>query len=149
MASHFGCRYADMADGNFESTSAKEGEVYVGLSEVWLMKRDRNHRMKNHRVHFAPAQKWNDYFCVEDEWCAVADGNGDGKADIIAFQHGRRGTAAIGVYVGLSDGTRFARAQKWNDYFCIAYETCAVADVDGDAWADVIAFATSRPPSPR
>jgi hypothetical protein len=115
--------------------------VYVGLSNG---------------SSFAPAQKWNDYFCVVGEECAVGDVNGDGKADIVVFQHGTQ--TGTGVYVGLSNGSSFAPAKKWNDYFCISTsspsnpdpnnpsfgfrseEVCAVGDVNGDGKADIVVF---------
>jgi hypothetical protein len=104
--------------------------VYVGLSNG---------------SSFAPAQKWNDYFCVVGEECAVGDVNGDGKADIVVFQHGTQ--TGTGVYVGLSNGSSFAPAQKWNDYFCVSpnvngtgAERCAVGDVNGDGKADIVVF---------
>ena len=128
------CAVADVnGDGKADIIVFQHGSgtgVYVGLSDG---------------ARFAPAQKWNDYFCVGDEWCAVADVNGDGKADIIVFQHG----SGTGVYVGLSDGARFAPAQKWNDYFCVGNEWCAVADVDGSRLADVLAYKTPPPQGPR
>jgi hypothetical protein len=115
---------------------AKEGEVLVGLSDGG---------------GFADAGKSSiSSFCLNSEACAVGDVNGDGRADIIAFQHGRPGTAETGVYVGRSevsiDGStgarrvRFGPPEKWNDYFCVYGEKCAVGDVNDDGRADIIAF---------
>jgi len=72
---------------------------------------------------------------------AVADVDGDGKADVVGF-------GAAGVYVSLSTGTSFGTPQLW----IANYATGAggwttadkyprmVADVDGDGKADIIGF---------
>jgi hypothetical protein len=92
-------------------TFAKEGEVYVGISDG--------------AQEFATPQRWNNYFCVSGERCAVGDVNGDGSADVIAFQH--RKAAESGVYVSLSEWRidvrtgklrfQFGAPQKWNKSF--------------------------------
>jgi FG-GAP-like repeat len=79
-------------------------------------------------ANFAARGLWADGFCFSTEECAVGDVNGDGKADIIVFQHGYPGSPKTGVYVGLSDvwllpskpQLRFATPfQKWHDNFCV------------------------------
>jgi FG-GAP-like repeat len=123
---------ADIIAFQHGRTSPAETGVYVGLSDG---------------THFAAPEKWNDYFCVDGESCAVGDVNGDGSADIIAFQHGKTSPAETGVYVGLSDGSQFVAPEKWNDYFCVYGERCAIGDVDGDGLTDVVAFNHGKPSS--
>ncbi|MFN8497095.1 MAG: FG-GAP-like repeat-containing protein [Anaerolineae bacterium] len=102
-----------------------DSDVYVALS---------------YGDRFGPRQKWHDYFCTLQEICAVADVNGDGRADIIAFVRTNNGANDSDVYVALSTGSSFGPGQKWHDYFCTLQEICAVGDVNGDAKADIIAF---------
>jgi hypothetical protein len=90
----------------------------------------------------SPAQ-WSSFFCVNGEVCMAGDVNGDGRTDIIAFNHGING-GANAVFVGLSDGTKFGAAQRWSDFFCVGTETCLVGDVNGDRRADIVA-ATGNP----
>ncbi len=79
-------------------------------------------------------------FCVYDQVCKVADVNGDGKADLVAFARAASASSAGKVFVAKSTGTTFGPAEKWHDFFCINDEKCEVADVTGDRKADIIAF---------
>jgi hypothetical protein len=96
-----------------------------------------------------PTQRWHDSFCVQDETCAVADLNGDGFTDVVAFVKSTQGAPAPGrpdqgdVFVALSDGRRFNPIAKWHDYFCVDAETCALGDVNGDGRDDAVAFTGS------
>jgi hypothetical protein len=134
--------------------------VYVGLSEVWLREALPPYR---DYVRFSFDGQWADGFCFSTEECAVGDVNGDGKADIIVFQHGYPGSPKTGVYVGLSDvwllpskpQLRFATPfQKWHDNFCVWHrddkseyaDQCMVGDVNGDDLTDIVAFNHGKAP---
>ncbi len=87
---------------------------------------------------------WHDFFCLDDEVCAVGDFNGDGRDDIITFVRSTTSGGQVGdVYVALSTGSSFAAATQWQELFCIDSETCAIGDVNGDGRADIVAFVRS------
>jgi hypothetical protein len=88
------------------------------------------------------AQKWESFFCLEDERCATGDFNDDGLDDIIAFVRGDENDGQEGdVYVALSRGDEFgAQGNQWADVFCLANEICRVGDFNGDGNDDVAAF---------
>jgi hypothetical protein len=89
---------------------------------------------------FGAGERWIDGFCTRNESCAVGDVNGDGLDDAIRFVKSDGSAKDSDVWVALSDGTRFLPPQKWQDYFCTLNETCAVADVNGDGFDDVVTF---------
>lgn len=66
----------------------------------------------------------------------LADVNGDGLDDIVGF-------ADRGVFVSLSDGTRFTAPQLWSQRFGAhqQYGERALGDFNGDGMADIVAFA--------
>ncbi len=87
---------------------------------------------------FGPAEKWHDFFCINNEKCEVADVTGDKKADIIAFTRGNTGD----VYVAVSTGSGFqGTGIKWHDFFCINREECLMGDANGDGKKDALCFA--------
>jgi hypothetical protein len=59
------------------------------------------------------AWKWHDSFAADAGAPGIADVNGDGRADILAFT---RGTAAD-VFAALSTGSAFGASAKWHDNF--------------------------------
>jgi hypothetical protein len=126
------CRVADVnRDGKADIVSFARGAdgtnaVYVGLSNG---------------AGFGPRTMWSASFCTKrgtftSETCGVADVNGDGRADAVAFFQDPN----EGVWVSLSTGTSFGPAQQWSASFCTKLMVCALGDVNGDRSADAIAF---------
>ncbi|AUH33029.1 FG-GAP repeat domain-containing protein [Paracoccus tegillarcae] len=94
---------------------------------------------------FNPIQFWSTEFASNSGWRedtserVLADVNGDGMADIVAF-------GADGVQVSLSNGRGFGASQVWsddfgnNDAWSQDQDTRTVADVNGDGMADIVVF---------
>ncbi|MDI1463142.1 DUF2961 domain-containing protein [Catellatospora sp. KI3] len=66
----------------------------------------------------------------------VSDVNGDGRDDVVDFT---RGTLAD-VYTGLSTGSAFGAAAKWNDFFAVDTEIPLTGDFNGDGRDDIATF---------
>ena len=97
---------------------------------------------------FVTVGQWNGFFCIQNEWCATGDMNGDGRDDIVTFTKG----SSADVFVGLSTGAGFLNGTKWNDFFCAGAEVCRIADFNGDKKDDAVTFLRSdyqyaNPPS--
>lgn len=110
------------------SSGARLGDVLVATSDG---------------THFFPspvADVWHEDFCEGNEVCEIGDFNGDGRDDIIGFNH----SASSGkVFVSLSEVTRFARPFVWHDFFCVEKEVCKIGDFNGDGMDDIITFMRS------
>jgi hypothetical protein len=92
---------------------------------------------KSNGTAFGPAEKWHDFFCINDEKCEIADVTGDKKADIIAFTRGK----TADVYVAVSNGNSFqGKGVKWHDWFGINSEECLMGDANGDGKKDALCF---------
>ncbi|RKG83668.1 M57 family metalloprotease [Corallococcus terminator] len=82
---------------------------------------------------------YNQSWRVEQHPRAVADVNGDGRADIVGFANG-------GAYVALSTGTGFTGGQYWlpefgcNQGWRVDLHPRTLADFNGNGRADVIGF---------
>jgi hypothetical protein len=78
------------------------------------------------------AQSWLSGFCDPGQTCAVADVNGDGTADAIAYDPSKN------VWVALSSGTGFGGVNVWGSFLCTGSYSCSFADVTGDGRADLL-----------
>jgi hypothetical protein len=91
----------------------------------------------------------NPHFSVTGGWSSqntfprvIADINGDGKADIVGFGDGS-------VWAMTSNGNsfnapykimeKFTKSQSWSEQ---KYYPRAVADINGDGWADIVGFSS-------
>ncbi|WP_422090048.1 FG-GAP repeat domain-containing protein [Tenacibaculum ovolyticum] len=100
---------------------------------------------------FSPSKKWlNASYSESNHWRVnenprmVADVNGDGKDDIIAF-------GDYDIYVSLSNGNKFSSSQKWlqsdlveKKGWKVNKHPRIVADVNGDNKADIVAFGSNN-----
>ncbi|MBV1854857.1 FG-GAP repeat domain-containing protein [Catellatospora tritici] len=116
----------DGKDDIITFTHDARGDVYVSLSTG---------------TGFAPGVKWHEFYAPAGEYPAVADANGDGKADLITFTQGA--ATAADVYVALSNGSSFGAGVKWHDLFAVGNELPRVGDVNGDGKADIVTFTCS------
>jgi hypothetical protein len=85
---------------------------------------------------FGAATFWGNGVSISNEIPALADVNGDGRADAISFTRGNQGD----VWVALSTATRFGSPQRWHVDFCFGAEIPAVGDFNGDRKADLATF---------
>lgn len=90
---------------------------------------------------FIAAGLWQNGFAYENEVIRTGDIDGDGRADLLTFTRG----ASADVYAVLSNGAAFVGISTWHSNFCPGTAVPAVADVDGDGKADIIAFHRADP----
>ncbi|AKU94912.1 Rhs family protein [Labilithrix luteola] len=73
--------------------------------------------------------------------CETGDIDGDGKDDLVAFLHGTAvDTAAVRVAFANPAGTGFLAPITISTFFCISGQKCRVARLDGNSFADLVAF---------
>lgn len=113
----------DGKDDIITFTRGTAADVYVSLSDGTKFVQD--------------GWKWHDRFAVDNEFPAVGDVNGDGRADIVTFTRNGNGQ----VYTALSDGTSFVQdGWLWSSGSVLAGEVAAIADANGDGRDDVVTF---------
>ena len=79
-------------------------------------------------------------FCGDSQVCKVADIDGDGAADLIAFTPNGTNIGKVNVMLNEGDGTFDGVVREWHSWFCINDEQCEIADMNADRMADLVAF---------
>ncbi|HEU0034285.1 MAG TPA: FG-GAP-like repeat-containing protein [Kofleriaceae bacterium] len=119
------CKLADV-DGNGQQDIVVF--THGATPEVWVE--------RSTGYGFGSPELWSSYFCTATETCEVGDVTGDGVADILAFTRG----ADPRAYLAPSYGYTFGAPVLASSFFCKDGEDCRVADMDGDGFADLVAF---------
>ena len=78
----------------------------------------------------------------------AGDFNGDGKTDVMKFDAPYSGVGTFGLWVGVSDGSRFT-AQEWARLETSATMKTLAGDFNGDGRSDVMKLDVAAPPPPR
>ena len=113
----------DVMKFDVPSTGITQGGLWVGLSD-------------GTRFNTSQWATWDTYVSMK---VLAGDFNGDGKDDIIKFDIPSTGSSQGGLWVGLSDGTRFNTSQWaiWDTYINMKV---LMGDFNGDGKDDVMKF---------
>jgi hypothetical protein len=83
--------------------------------------------------------RWVTWDTYRDMKVLAGDFNGDGKTDVMKFDVPSSGTASLGLWVGLSDGTTFS-GSRWATWETYKEMMVLAGDFNGDGKTDVMKF---------
>lgn len=92
---------------------------------------------------FSASSIWAHSFCTAPRDCQLADINGDGRDDAIAFD-----PTSQTMTVAISTGHAFAEPTTYTAPGCTRNAVCTTGDVDGDGDHDLIVFRRGTSSSP-
>ncbi len=139
----------DFATGDFDGDGLDDVVAFAKGFQGDANRGDVNVALSKQGGGFHGRQFWHGWFCINSEICKVADVNGDGRDDILAF------TSTGTVWVALSQdvdgdgfGDRFAESSIWHSNLRPA-EQILLGDVDGDGDDDLVIVGGASPGQPR
>lgn len=144
--------YGQYTDGGWVSSKYPRmlGDVNGdGMQDVVAYGEDGVYVSLSNGTSFVGISMWINNFGYQQAWRVgvhpryVVDVNGDGKDDVVGF-------GIYGIYVAISDGTKFINFKLWtsdfgassNPAWSTSNEIRLFADVNGDGAADAVGFGT-------
>jgi hypothetical protein len=101
-----------------------------GSSSVWV-------GYSNGANFTSSGSTWTSSICSASSGsCQVADVNGDGRGDLVAFSKAGAGSVKVAVQTGAT----LAAVSTWSSAFCAAGDVCFMRDIDRDGQADAVSF---------
>ncbi len=112
-----------------------------GEGAVWVSR-------SNGRAAASESSVWATGFLAAGQEPAVADFDGNGRADIAVFVRDTDPATAGQVFVALAQDGSFGPKTRWHAQFGGGQRVFAAGDVNGDGRADLVAFLRGRPEPP-
>jgi FG-GAP-like repeat len=123
---------ADIVAFYRNASGSLRGDVYVALSNGSI---------------YGPSSKWHDFFCINEETCAVgnvAGSSSDNRDDIIAFVHRDSGSGGTNsrVLTAQSTGSSFSSfvAVQLSGFCFFKGSMCMAGNFNGSGKEDLVSF---------